>query len=1163
VVGITNPDSPRSWLISTAGPRAAPRDLPAAVRHQPSWRPSSGVRRRVAEHPVEHHHPAAEGAAGLSIASAYFNVAGYEQIADRLDRVGRVRLLLGAEPTDAALRFTVRRLTDLDSPSPHPEADAAAQRHAHALIEDRNLLGFTRQADAGARRLVDWLRRGDVEVRRLERDFLHGKAYLINGGHPSVIAGSSNFTAAGLLHNRELNLGVYDPHVVGQVERWFDEQWAEAVPYDLAALYESRWLAHSPRDIFLRMLYELYRDELDQAEEHRSELRLTAFQRDGVWRAKRILRARGGVIIADEVGLGKTYLAGELIYQASVIRRQRVLVIASATLRDSTWRPFLDQQQIFADVVSYEELVTQLDSAGASGSTLRKPDDYALIVVDEAHHLRNAATQRADAMRRLLGGSVAKDLVLMTATPVNNGLADLRTLISYITPSDTAFVDIDIPSVAGYFARAMAVDPDELSGEHLFDLLDAVAVRRTRRFIKTQYPNVAITLPDGLPTTITFPDPSVIRVEYRLDDLLPGFFDVLATALGAHAKDEASATTGVILDEPGAVLTMARYVPSVFLRGGPGAEQYQVQNAGLLRSALLKRFESSTVAFTATLAKMIASHDHFLSALDSGYVLTGDSLRAWAASDTDDIAAIVATTGPDGFAPATLYDVPRLREAVQADRDLLHSLQRQVGPPDHAKDPKIAALVQSIVEIARAADTDGTTEQDRRDKRKVLVFTYFADTADYIHQALKERSTTDDRLAAYQDRIVLATGSDQAGRRNAIVGFAPRTAGRPGDEDRYDLAVATDVLSEGVNLQQARHIVNYDLPWNPMRLVQRYGRVDRIGSPHRRIFLRCFFPDHDLEKLLNLEDLLQRKLKQAAAAFGTGIVLPGTDAVERVMSETRGEIDALRREDPGLFEDTRSASASSEEFQRRLARAFESDLTRRTVLDLPWGAGTGMVRAGSTPGVVFCARVADHRRPYFRYVPLDTATLSVTTLDGEPAVSNSPVQPVVSNSPVQPAIVRELLACLDVADPHDDAARADLSDSLREAAFDAWIVARADIHAQWMRLTDPANLEAPVPRVMLRAADLVRQAGAGLGDGQDLLVARLNQAMEPRIQRAIRAILDSGDDEAVVVTELAKAADDLRITAPQQIKPYPEIDLEDVRLICWIAVHPGDQVPAA
>ncbi len=214
------------------------------------------------------------------------------------------------------------------------------------------------------------------------------------------------------------------------------------------------------------MLYELYGLEPPEPP-GKHELYLAEFQRDGVRRARRILARWRGVLIADEVGLGKTFIAGEMIHDAAIRRRQRVLVVAPATLRDSTWMPFLDQKLIPATVVSYEELVHELDEAGTTGGKLASLDDYAMVVVDEAHNLRNAATQRADAMRRLLGGGVPKDLLMLTATPVNNGLEDLQTLISYITPSDSAFAEIDIPSVATYFQRAMAIDPDELTGAHL------------------------------------------------------------------------------------------------------------------------------------------------------------------------------------------------------------------------------------------------------------------------------------------------------------------------------------------------------------------------------------------------------------------------------------------------------------------------------------------------------------------------------------------------------------------------------------------------------------------------------------------------------------------------------------------------------------------------
>src|SRR5262249_41058516 len=157
------------------------------------------------------------------------------------------------------------------------------------------------------------------------------------------------------------------------------------------------------------------------------------------------------------------------------------------------------------------------------------------------------------------------------------------------------------------------------------------------------------------------------------------------------------------------------------------------------------------------------------------------------------------------------------------------------------RDPKIDALVVELAAILHDSAAQGIAEWDTRNKRKVLLFTYFADTADYLYRALHALVSTDARLAPYRDRIAMVAGSDKANRADVIVGFARMTAGTGTEEDTYDLIVSTDVLAEGVNLQQARHIINFDLPWNPMRLVQRHGRIDRIGSPHREVFMRCFF----------------------------------------------------------------------------------------------------------------------------------------------------------------------------------------------------------------------------------------------------------------------------------------------------------------------------------
>ncbi|MEU5148457.1 helicase-related protein [Streptomyces yangpuensis] len=1082
----------------------------------------------------------------LAIATAYFNPGGFNLLADELERAGGVRLLLGAEPMRSEDQPRVRALAEAPRRrrrSPSPEVSRALEGHRRSLEEDRDLLGFTREAESQARRLVAWLRSNPgVQVRRYEAGFLHGKAFIVETGVPGVIAGSSNFTYAGLAKNRELNLGQYQPSVVQQVIGWFNEQWESAVDYDLAALYEARWSPHQPWDVFLRMLFELYGADLEEETAVVSRLGLTAFQADGVWRARRILGRRKGVLIADEVGLGKTFLAGELIHEAVFDRRQKVLIIAPATLRDSTWRPFLRENNLRAEVLSYEELVADIEEAGSRSARLQDPNEYAMVVVDEAHALRNDKTRRADALRQVLSGPIPKDLVMLTATPVNNSLEDLYNLITYFAPNDAAFSDIGIPSLRTYFQRAISMNPDDLSPEHLFDVLDEIGVRRTRRFVKNHYVRDTVKI-NGVEQQIQFPTCRVIRVDYDLDKALPGMFSDLATALGAEVADTTLADTlaaGVILDEPGEVLTMARYVPSRFRRGGR-IEQYEAQNAGLLRSNLLKRFESSSYAFEQTLTKMITSHNRFLDALEAGLVLTGDAFREWAVSLTEDVEEwIESVDDTDGIASAADYDVHALGSAVRADRDLLESFRVRVGVLHTGSDPKVGTLIEELAAIAREAVDEGIGEQDTRNKRKVLIFTYFADTASYLDGALRNAITTDPRLAAYRDRMATVSGPDKANRSEVIVGFAPQTAGTGVEDDTYDLIVTTDVLAEGVNLQQARHIINYDLPWNPMRLVQRHGRVDRIGSPHSAVYMRTFFPDKDLDEILRLEERLQRKLKQAAASVGVGEVLPGVDPVERNIAETRERIEQIRCEEAALFNDDGNASLSGEEYRRRLASAFRTSSTKDRVLDLPWGAGTGFQRAGADPGFVFCARIGDHAKPWYRYVPLSADwSLQVAGADGGPL------------------IIDDTLACLNHADPQADDTPTVLSDQMYSAAFDAWDAAQQHIHDKWMLQTDPANIAPQVPRVMRDAVALVRQHGAPLGDEQDRLAARLNAPYTVRVQREVRHILiAAGRTDADKVQSLVELANQHGLTPPPPPPLLPIIERDDIHLLCWTAITP-------
>ena len=1070
------------------------------------------------------------GGARLDVATAYFNVGGYSLLADSLDHLQGIRLLLGAEPKPMEKR---RRLLRTESAHPARAARArlkgALEDHETDLTTERDLLGFSLEVDETTKRLVGWLRSGKVEVRRLESRFLHGKAFLVGDRSHGVVAGSSNFTRAGLVSNVELNLGNYSPYVVGQVQEWFDELWDKAVDYDLAALYEARFEPHPPYLIYLRMLWERYGAELveEAAAEGTPQIHLTSFQTDGLWRARRILSERHGVLIADEVGLGKTYLAGALIHEAAFDRRQRVLVVTPATLRDGPWRAFRAQFMLPMELVSYEDLMSdqRLNPDHATGIKLEAEiNDYAMVVVDEAHNLRNPGTQRAEALRRLLGGTPPKKLVLLTATPVNNSLWDLYHQLGYFMRNDAAFADVGIPSMRDHFAKAMALNPDDLTPEHLFDVLDAVAVRRTRSFVKRYYPNDTVTI-GGREQTIMFPTPRVRKVSYDLDAVLPGFFDRFEKALDPDTSP----------DDPES-LTLARYAPSQY-RLDNDLETHEIQLAGLLRSGMLKRFESSPYAFARTCERMAASHDASLSLLDSGMVATGEALADWIATDSDDVDSYLDEH--EGLVDnADEYHVDRLRRHVSQDRDLLRSFARTARTVTRSTDPTLAELVDQLAAIAQEAKAKGIGPDDTRNRRKVLVFSYFADTVDWIVEHLLGQAESDPRLADYRGRIASLSGSTGTqDKRTVVWGFAPKTTDAPEgfDEDLYDIVVTTDVLAEGVNLQQAGHIINYDLPWNPMRLVQRHGRIDRIGSLHQEIVIRCVFPDTRLDDLLNLEERLHRKIKQASAAVGVGEILPEQSRHDIDFAETREEIERIRREDPTLFErgGTSRGALSGEEYRQELRQAVEQGLRER-IEQLPWGSGSGMAiptTGISAPGYVFCVRVADWKQPLFRYVGPDD--------DSTP--------------------IADTLACLDRAHPRNefDTPRI-LDDETYRQAFHAWETARNDVVNKWNHLADKANLEPRIPPALIRAAEVVRShAPPTLTQDQiDRAIDTLHAPYPQRTIRTFRAAMKTTQEPTEQAEKILEVITNLGLEPYAPPKPLPEIAPDDVHLVCWLALVP-------
>jgi len=1111
----------------------------------------------------------------IAIATAFLNPSGFNLIADELEQAPRVRLLLGAEPEQEV----IRAISDSDADR-NSRLTEALKRHSDWIIAERDALGFTREASDQAKRLVEWLKQFDssahprVEVRRFTRGFLHGKAFISEDSSlPVVLAGSSNFTYAGLSLNAELNLGYgAGDQVHGNLVReWFEHYWTQSEAFDLASIYAEQWNEHDPWTIFIRMLQELYGNDLDDVIPRKLQLALTQFQSDGVARAIRLLDSLGGVLIADEVGLGKTYIAGELIARSANEHRQSVLIVCPASLKTGMWEPFLEKHDFSrrVKVYSFEEIRNRMDlEHDGHEEFIQSMDDFALVVIDEAHNLRNAAAQRSEAIdRAILAGSTPKKVVLLTATPVNNSLTDLETLIKYFVRDDAQFASENIPSIKQYIKHAQDLEPERLTPEHLFTLMDQVAVRRTRKFVKDNYPGQEIEGPNGQKMVVEFPTPKVYRIDYELDEIGNQLISKVVYALDLPEDTPMVARYKEKKNDPGRLI-LARYTSSAYLISGE-IERFQVSNAGLLRSALLKRLESSPQALNSTLIKLIAAHGAFLEALNQGSVLKGDALREWTSSDAESLDEFISALDEEAqqdIEDAKLYDVKVLKEDVASDLVLLTELQELANKAAKESDFKAQTLVRELAEIAtrsRKADPRGVSAGDRR---KVIVFSSFADTIVDLHARVKsaiDKSGTSS-LSDYKGRLAepimgsaLTTklhgtsgGVDQDKRTRIMSEFAPETAGStkadgtPLSPDNFDIILTTDVLSEGVNLQQAGRIINYDLPWNPMRIVQRHGRIDRIGSKHDTVQMGLFFPAKHLDELLHLEETLERKLAQAEAAVGAGVVLPGrTPGKQIIFADTREQIDQLYQGNPELLESRGSSAAlSGEEYRRRLTNEMKDAFTRHDVEALPYGSGSGFenprIRGN---GYVFCIKIGNHEKPWFRFVPVDQQWNPIEE-DGKFIVND------------------DMLTSLVAADPENSTRERWMNDGVYDRAFEAWKVARDSAFCDWTYLTDPMNLKPASPKAFRDASQLVFQSGQFLTPELQMeLIGKLNAVPSKKVERAVRSALsidESDKDKILAVKEEVEAAG---LQKPEPPKPLHAVSENQVRLVCWMAVKGRDE----
>lgn len=805
------------------------------------------------------------------IASGYFNLGGYSLVKEALNVVAKMRLLLSKEPG----KFGTGELYPAGF-----RQDIANTRYA---AQNRTL----------AEELVLFLLRPEVEVRLYTKGFFHGKAYIFQD---VAIIGSSNFTYSGLTANTELNSVHKQGYAAHAARDWFERFWEQSEDYKLELiqlLEESKLISkgYPPYAIFIKSLYEYFKDELlvDLAEGRdigKSLVDLADFQQKAYERALRILDKYDGVMVADSVGLGKTWIGKKLLEHFGYFQRKKCLVVAPAQLTEM-WHNELLTIQVSAHVESME--------------VMGRPDfdpapyfDCDVVLVDESHNFRNS-NQRYAALSRIMSAGKRKKAILLTATPINNSVFDLYNQVMLFSRTDRTFAKAGIPYLRSYFIRALE-DGD------LLNLLEEVMVRRTRQFIKQEFPDAII---NG--ETIRFPQRELHTERYDLETIKPGLFKEI----------------GELFEK----LDLAVYNPEGFLKR-PTLEQELEQQRnqaliGLIKSLILKRFESSVLAFKLTLQRQIEFYELFIEELNlRKRLLSSQLFRQILVMDEDQIAeALDSLPRVD----ASAYKVVDLSRVVAEDLEILRSMFRLVEDIAIIEDPKILELV----ELLKA-----------KKGKKIVVFSYFQDTIRYIAGALEGPFAN--MLEGWRWEIV--DGGVHPHRRSAILRrFAPKSQKvevKP--ENEIDLLLATDVLSEGQNLQDADTLINFDLHWNPTRMIQRAGRIDRLGSPFEEIHIHNFYPEDGLEELLGLVERLSEKIIQIDRNVGLDASILG----EVINPKTFNALRRIEEEDLSIADELEAESELSSEFMRSVLSQYLQQMGRDKLENIPYGVHSGMEGKG-------------------------------------------------------------------------------------------------------------------------------------------------------------------------------------------------------------------------
>ena len=792
----------------------------------------------------------------FDILVGYFRASGFYRLQEAFENIDKVRILVGLNVDKAT--YDIHQLSQHVATS--TELKNAAIAHT---VTDVTNADDTQEIENGILKFVELLKNKKIEIKAHPSQNIHAKVYIMR--HPDteldfgrVITGSSNFSEQGLVARREFNVELKDKPDVDFALEQFEELWADGIDISEAyvdAIVNKTGLRQdiSPYILYLKFLYEYFREEIDDdlaqiSINYPPNFMQLAYQIDAVKNAKRILSKYNGVFLSDVVGLGKTYITAMLLQNLDDGLK---IVLCPPNLVEY-WKETLLEFGVAAEVKSQY----QIDEANA-----KKYDRFKYVIIDEAHRFRNDRTSGYAKIRDLV--CKGKKVILVSATPFNNSVVDIKNLINmFIDLRNSPFKGIEnlaavfdsaekdlkfIEKTSGKDSQEYTQAVDIITGRIREKILRPLMVRRTRTEIQEMYKD------DIKKQKLKFPKVMPPKdLVYQFDTELEKAFN---TTIELLKQDK---------DKSKNKFVYARYMPLTYLKNLDARQVTQQKNVGnFMKMLLVKRLESSSYAFKQTLNRFITSYENFIKMYNEGTVYIGHE-DVFKYLDMDDTTTLEAWENEGKIDKYKSSDFRKdFLPDLESDLEVLKQLQQIWDQVD--TDPKLVKLAETL-------------RQDCKSK-KVIIFTEAKDTADYLFEQLAgcdgcfdfEKNAIFEMCGnggrCYLNNHTIKTYDVKTAKTNIELSFNPKEF-KPGRDGDIRILITTDVLAEGVNLHQSNIILNYDLPWNPTRVMQRAGRINRIGTRHDEIYSYNFFPTTTSDAHLGLKDNIVNKLRMFTNLLG-------------------------------------------------------------------------------------------------------------------------------------------------------------------------------------------------------------------------------------------------------------------------------------------------------